>query len=137
MNLRRAGLTAVLLAFLTGCGSIINFVEGPQVYGGTQYDWHHFRHPGDLFSMTFAMYDLPFSFALDTLLLPVTMLIEFIRRITGWPPRHQYGPPTDGDPNGKEAFRPLKRGGARGGGRGRERSRRRGRAPRTRARSSP
>lgn len=70
------------LAALTGCSTIGNFVEGPHVYGGVRsaYLW------GDLTYDVAYTFDLPFSFVLDTGLLPVTALTELLRWSTGWPP---------------------------------------------------
>jgi uncharacterized protein YceK len=81
--------TLCLILLMMGCGSVYNLTQGPQVYGGTRYDWHMFSD-SDLESGTFAFYDLPFSFILDTALLPITGIFELLRWITGWPVAHEY-----------------------------------------------
>ena len=72
------------LAFLglAGCSTIMNLGEGPHPYGGVRsaYLW------GDLSYDIAFTFDLPFSFALDTGLLPLTALVEILRYATGWPP---------------------------------------------------
>ncbi len=81
---RRWGwIAAALLGVpLSGCGSINNLGEGPHVYGGVRSMGRY----GDLSSNICSYYDLPFSVALDTGLLPVTLLAELLRELTGWPP---------------------------------------------------
>ena len=59
-------------------------------------DVHYLKHPGDLESLALATYDLPLSLAFDVALLPLTILAEIVRFITGWPPRgtdRLYEPP--------------------------------------------
>lgn len=68
----------VLVAALSGCGSILNFDAydgGPRVYGGVRLD-----ASGQLWSDDVVGYvDLPFSFVVDTALLPVYLLFEAFR----------------------------------------------------------
>jgi uncharacterized protein YceK len=79
---------------LSGCGSMINLVDAPHVYGGVRSVGRY----GDLSGNLCSYYDLPFSAALDTGLLPVTLLAELLRGIAGWPPpsRRLYPDPNPG-----------------------------------------
>lgn len=67
-----------LVASLSGCASILNFDhyrDGPRIYGGTRLD-----ASGHLWSDDAIGYiDLPFSFVMDTVLLPVYLVFEFFR----------------------------------------------------------
>lgn len=72
----------VLWVPLSGCGTLNNLGEGPHVYGGVRGVGRYGEPSGNMISYC----DLPFSFALDTGLLPVTLLAELSRAITGWPP---------------------------------------------------
>ena len=65
-----------------GCGTINNLADGPHVYGGVRSVGRYHEPMGDMLSY----YDLPCSFVFDTALLPVTLLAELSRWITGWPP---------------------------------------------------
>ena len=79
----KAVALALGLLAIGGCGTAYNMVKGPQVYGGVRQDelWiPHSRWRGNL------QLDKIFSFALDTALLPITALFEFLRWQTGWPP---------------------------------------------------
>ena len=76
-------LAAALLIPLAGCGSIYNLATGPQVYGGVRHDVWAFDHVCKGQALIF---DVPFSFAVDTGLLPLTALFELVRWTTGWPP---------------------------------------------------
>src|SRR6267378_3488292 len=83
---------ACSLLMTGGCETIINLTEGPHVYGGVRNAFHQ----GDMESSVIAMFDLPFSFVLDTALLPVTALCELLRWMTGWPPpSSRLYPPDD------------------------------------------
>lgn len=68
----------VLAMVLTGCGSIMNFDHydgGPRVYGGVRLD-----ASGSLWSDDVVGYvDLPFSFVVDTALLPIYLVVEAFR----------------------------------------------------------
>lgn len=88
-------MVAVLLALpLGGCGTINNLAEGPHVYGGVRSVGRYHEPMGNMLSY----FDLPFSFALDTGLLPITGLAELSRGITGWPGRsHRIYPVTELD----------------------------------------
>jgi len=76
-------LAAALLLPLVGCGSIYNLATGPQVYGGVQNDLWAIEHAC---KGAVLMFDVPFSAAVDTGLLPLTALFELVRWMTGWPP---------------------------------------------------
>lgn len=65
-------LGGLLLTQLSGCGTIISFSQNDyRVYGGVYRDFDAIQH-GGLFGVV-AVVDLPLSFVLDTLLLPVTL----------------------------------------------------------------
>lgn len=92
-NPMQRGMVGVLLTmFLGGCGTMNNLGEGPHVYGGVRSVGRYHEPMGN-----FASYcDLPFSFAMDTAILPVTSLAELSRWITGWPGRsYRASPLTD------------------------------------------
>ncbi len=67
------GLILVIFsANLTACGTITSLAEGDYaVYGGVRKDFSALQE-GGMFSI-FAAVDLPLSFVLDTLMLPVTL----------------------------------------------------------------
>ncbi|WGE91821.1 YceK/YidQ family lipoprotein [Actinobacillus genomosp. 1] len=63
---------AVLLQTLTACGTIISLTEGDySVYAGVAKDFNVIQD-GGILSIP-AVVDLPLSFVLDTLMLPVTL----------------------------------------------------------------
>lgn len=67
-------LTAVVLFSqnLTACGTIISLTEGDySIYAGVKKDFSTIQK-GGILSMP-AVIDLPLSFVLDTLMLPVTL----------------------------------------------------------------
>ena len=57
-----------------------NLSEGPVAYGGTR---NIFCRRRDMEGQSFASMDSPFSFALDTALLPVTGIFEILRWFSG------------------------------------------------------
>jgi uncharacterized protein YceK len=79
-------LTLILVAFLSGCGTILSHVEGdnyndldhetlPRAYSGVVLDYRMFYHPQ--YSQPnnmelFFFIDLPISLVADTLILPYT-----------------------------------------------------------------
>ena len=68
-------LFAIILANLTACGTIINLSQGDYaVYGGVRNDLSAIQN-GGAFGIL-AVIDLPLSFVLDTLILPVTLSKE-------------------------------------------------------------
>lgn len=80
----KRGLAALFLLALSGCGTLLNMTQGPVLYGGVRA-LHSFEDgPGWL------GFDVPFSFAFDTALLPVTALFELMRWLSGWPPSPGY-----------------------------------------------
>lgn len=81
--IRRTLLSLCLLA-VSGCGTVLNMTQGPVVYGGVRA-LHSFEDGPGWFG-----FDLPFSLAADTALLPVTALFELTRGIWGWPPSPGY-----------------------------------------------
>lgn len=63
---------ALCLCSLTGCGTIFSLMESDYaVYAGVSRDFDAIRDGGML--SVLAVIDLPLSFVLDTLLLPVTL----------------------------------------------------------------
>jgi len=86
-------MIAVVLSLpLGGCGTINNLGEGPHIYGGVRSVGHYGEPMGNMASYC----DLPLSFALDTGILPITLLAELSRGTTGWPPRsHRIYPITE------------------------------------------
>lgn len=68
----------ILVTAMSGCGSILNFDAydgGPRVYGGVRLD-----AGGHLWSDDVVGYvDLPFSFVVDTALLPIYLVFEAFR----------------------------------------------------------
>ena len=76
-------LLCVLLTglLLTGCQTIGSLVEGKQgelIYGGAQRDIRYIRQGGaghveSLFFVILSLIDLPLSFVLDTVFLPITI----------------------------------------------------------------
>ena len=82
---------ALLCSPLCGCGTINNLADGPHVYGGVRSVGRYHEPMGNMISYL----ELPCSFALDTGILPITLLAELSRWITGWPPysRRLYGAP--------------------------------------------
>lgn len=63
---------AFYLLNLTACGTIVSLSEGDKsVYGGVQKDFAAIQEGG--FFSILAVVDLPLSFVLDTLMLPVTL----------------------------------------------------------------
>jgi uncharacterized protein YceK len=96
MTFRRLALT--LLIPLGGCG-FIEGIKGPEgdsvVYVGTLRDVQHIsgdrRHANSCMDLTslfvpFYVIDLPLSFALDTGVLPFTLVYELLCRPTPLPP---------------------------------------------------
>lgn len=81
--MHRWRIAALLSVSLVGCGTINNLGEGPHVYGGVRSLGLYGEPMGNMASYC----DLPFSFALDTGILPITSLAELARWITGWPAR--------------------------------------------------
>lgn len=63
---------AVSASLLTGCGTVLSMMaQDYSVYGGVSRDFVAIQE-GGFFSVV-AVIDLPLSFVLDTLLLPVTL----------------------------------------------------------------
>lgn len=91
LRLQKLILSPLLLAPLLmvgfGCGTIINlgggnlFEAGPEVYGGLRQDIATLRRGGahEPFSPLLSCMDVPFSLALDTIVLPVTIPIDLLR----------------------------------------------------------
>lgn len=74
MKLTACKLLALLcLTFnLTACGTVLSLVEKDySVYSGVSKDFHAMQE-GGVFAVL-AVIDLPLSFVLDTLMLPVTL----------------------------------------------------------------
>jgi len=75
---------AALAVLLGGCGSIADIAEHQRIYGGIQQDVRLMGEPylpktspPEYFFplILFGFFDLPLSFVLDTVLLPVTVTI--------------------------------------------------------------
>lgn len=63
---------AIFITNLTACGTISSLAEGDYaVYAGVSKDFQAIQEGGIL--SVFAVIDLPLSFVLDTLMLPVTL----------------------------------------------------------------
>lgn len=63
----RHSLVLVVLATLSGCGTLVRLIDPTErytAYAGTAYDWQMAQQWG------LPILDLPFSFLLDTALLP-------------------------------------------------------------------
>lgn len=80
----RKSLFLVALLLLGGCGSIADIAENQRIYGGIQADARLIgepylpkTQPPEYFFplVIFGVLDIPLSFALDTVLLPVTVTI--------------------------------------------------------------
>ncbi len=81
----RTGLLAAALAILLGgCGSIADIATDQRIYGGIQKDVELMKNPylpktepPEYFFplIFFGLFDMPLSFCVDTLLLPVTISI--------------------------------------------------------------
>jgi len=74
-----------LAVLLGGCGTIADIAENQRIYGGIQTDVRLMREPylpksqpPEYFFplVLFGFFDLPLSFAVDTVLLPVTVTIS-------------------------------------------------------------
>jgi uncharacterized protein YceK len=87
---RRAGclrLLPLLLVVGSGCGTISNlaggnlFEKGPEAFGGIRQNAETMRQGGGHEGLVavFACMDMPFSLALDVVVLPVTLPIELLR----------------------------------------------------------
>jgi uncharacterized protein YceK len=74
---------ALGLLMLGGCGSILNLGIHPEIYGGVRYDLE--VHGSSCMPIGPLYCDIPFSFVLDTALLPVTAIVEGIRWATPAP----------------------------------------------------
>lgn len=60
------------MSLLSGCGSIISLIEQDySIYAGVGRDFNAIQQ-GSFFSIV-AVIDLPLSFVLDTLMLPITL----------------------------------------------------------------
>lgn len=76
---------ALALLCLSGCGTIANLAEGPRVYGGVQADIRLIGDPRlqdgtpSTPLVVLGILDLPLSAALDTALLPITLIFELAR----------------------------------------------------------
>ena len=70
-------VAALALLALGGCGSIANLAEGPRIYGGLRKDVEWFDSPC---TAGLGFLDFPLSAALDTALLPVTVVCEACRK---------------------------------------------------------
>ena len=83
-----------VLLLLGGCGTINSLIVGPPVYGGARSVGRYCEPMGNMVSCC----DLPFSFALDTGIMPITLLAELSRWSTGWPSRsHRIYPITESE----------------------------------------
>ena len=76
-------LTAVLLAFASsGCGTINDMTKGDQgqrIYGGVRQDAGMVSNGNSQTATVLGILDMPFSFALDTAFLPITLIIALFR----------------------------------------------------------
>lgn len=72
MKLRKWLCLVLLLSQVTACGTVVSLAENDySVYAGVSKDFDVIKNGGIL--SVAAVIDLPLSFVLDTLLLPVTL----------------------------------------------------------------
>lgn len=80
----KKGIVLLALLLIGGCGSIADIAENQRIYGGIQADarlvgdpYLPKTQPPEYFFplVLFGIFDMPLSFALDTVLLPVTVTI--------------------------------------------------------------
>lgn len=80
----KKGLFLIALLLLGGCGTIADMAENQSIYGGIQADARLIANPylpktqpPEYFAplVLFGLLDMPLSFCLDTVLLPVTVTI--------------------------------------------------------------
>jgi uncharacterized protein YceK len=74
---RRGVLLGILL--LAGCGTIGSLANDQKIYGGTRYDAREMGNWGPCGSGIVAVFDFPFSLALDTAALPFTLIYALFR----------------------------------------------------------
>ncbi|WP_373778387.1 YceK/YidQ family lipoprotein [Glaesserella sp.] len=68
----KLGFLLFVLLNLSGCGTILSLMENDYTaYAGVSKDFHAIQDGG--FFSVLAVVDLPLSFVLDTLMLPVTL----------------------------------------------------------------
>jgi len=78
-------ILACWLLLATGCGTMMQWGIGPANYGGVQFDLYIFHETqksaltSEFWFGILAILDIPFSFVLDTALLPFTTLLTLIR----------------------------------------------------------
>jgi len=78
-------ILACWLLLATGCGTMMQGEHGPVFYGGVQFDLYIFHETqksaltSEFWFGILALLDIPFSFVLDTVLLPLTTLLTLIR----------------------------------------------------------
>ena len=86
----------MLLVVLPGCGTILTTTllsnntsdirnEIPWIYSGTYFDYHCFWHPETKKidnAELFCLYDIPLSVVADTVILPVTIPLQFSSKKT-------------------------------------------------------
>ena len=80
--MKKALFLAVLTLLVSGCGTIADISTDQKIYGGIQKDVNLIKNPylpksEEYFFplVLLGILDVPFSFALDTVLLPVTITI--------------------------------------------------------------
>jgi uncharacterized protein YceK len=79
MRVLLRGLGAAALLALPGCGTIGNLMDRPQIYGGVRYDCSEVaRGTGPCNPGVLMVFDVPFSLALDTVVLPFTAVYELV-----------------------------------------------------------
>jgi uncharacterized protein YceK len=83
--MKRLVMVVALSSFLGGCGTIADISTDQRIYGGIQQDVYLIKNPylpksdpAEYFFplIIFGFLDIPLSFALDTVLLPVTITIS-------------------------------------------------------------
>ncbi len=89
-GVQRALALAIFACFLVACSGCISLANRAvpsnytkDLYPGVQFDWMEITNGG---TGTILVLDAPFSFALDTVLLPVDIWVDHIRHgpLTGW-----------------------------------------------------
>ena len=76
-RIKRPALILILsLTATTGCGTLAStkFEYGPRIYGGTRYDLDDLAIQGFPLGTLCGLLDFPFSFTVDTLMLPYTIV---------------------------------------------------------------
>jgi uncharacterized protein YceK len=94
---RRGLLLGVLL--LGGCGTIGSLANDQKIYGGVRHDADEIGNSNQCSSGLVAVFDTPFSAALDTAALPFTLIYAIFRPAPHAPPPPAHPEPSMPNPN--------------------------------------